>query len=115
MVAILRRMGGTPFSRNYFYLNINLLKHIVAERHQVGYEYENSNFSPRKVTRTLQSLLSDVTRSHLTLNVYDEDKFGADTFLGSIEFNLVRLRTSHLEVHPTIASSWRLTFTVHFA
>ena len=45
-----------------------------------------------------QSLLSDVTKSHLTLNVYDEDKFGADTFLGSVEFNLVRLRTSHLEV-----------------
>ncbi|KAL5254149.1 hypothetical protein ACHWQZ_G013800 [Mnemiopsis leidyi] len=46
---------------------------------------------------TKQSLLSDVTKSHLTLNVYDEDKFGADTFLGSVEFNLVRLRTSHLE------------------
>ena len=81
----------------------------------MGYEYENSNFSPRKITRTLQSLLSDVTRSHLTLNVYDEDKFGADTFLGSIEFNLVRLRTSHLEVHPTIASSLRQIFTVNFA
>lgn len=44
-----------------------------------------------------QWLVLDITKFHLTLNVYDEDKVGADTFLGSVEFNSVQLRSSQIE------------------
>eukprot|EP00116_Pleurobrachia_bachei_P005740 sb/3466002/ len=44
-----------------------------------------------------QCFVLDVTKSKMVLAVYDEDKFGADTYLGEVHINLVRLKNTFFE------------------